>query len=118
MEQGVVVKQAKDGASKVTDENFVLAVKDYEKFHKVSLELFAELQRIKANRDTAALKDIFAKHAPLDEINKSWMQAVIKRGEKLAANSGSIEQPWELHKGQVKTFGQDTLESIAPYLGK
>ncbi|MCC6277963.1 MAG: hypothetical protein IT289_08625, partial [Oligoflexia bacterium] len=115
MEKGVVVKESKNGGP-ATDQDFVLAVTDYNRFHKVSTELLGELQRIKANRDEAALKNIFAKYAPLNEIKASWLQAVIKRGQKLAINAGSIEQPWQIKNGSIVTFGGETLESIAPYL--
>ncbi|MCC7460013.1 MAG: hypothetical protein IT286_01805 [Proteobacteria bacterium] len=117
MQKGIVKKVSRDG-SKMTDDNFVLAVTDYEKYHKVCVDLLAELQRIKATRDEKALKTLFAKYAPLDEIKKPWLQAVIKRGKKLAINDGTIEQPWEISKGSVKVHGNVSLEGIAPYLGR
>jgi hypothetical protein len=118
MEKGAVAKVARDGSSNVTDDNFVLAVTDYKKYHEVCRDLLAELQRIKAVRDEAALKDLFEKHAPLAEINQPWLQAVIRRGKGRSFNSGAIEQPWAIVDGKVKTYGTPTLEGIAPYLGK
>ena len=117
MEKGIVKKVSRDG-SKMTNNNFVWAVTDYEKYHQACVELLGELQRIKATRDDKALKDIFEKYAPLEEIKKPWAQAVIKRGKKLAINDGTIEQPWEISDGDVKVFGNTTLEEIAPYLGR
>jgi dipeptidyl-peptidase-3 len=118
MKKGIVKKVSRDETSKVTDENFALAVTDHDKFHQACVELLAELQRIKATRDEKALKTLYAKHAPLDEIKKPWLQAVIQRGKKLAINDGTIEQPWEISKGNVKVLGTVSLEGIAPYLGR
>jgi hypothetical protein len=78
--------------------------------------VLGELQAIKANRETEKLKELFAKYAPLDEIHKPWAEAVIKRGEKLAINAGSVDQPWKITQhGKFETFGGTTLESIAPF---
>lgn len=109
----------KDGKKPHTDQNGVLAVKDYDKFHQVAVEQLAKLQSIKANRDEAALTEVFAKLAPLDEINKSWAQAIVKRGENLKINAGYIEQPWAVTEDlQFHAYGGKTLESIAPFWKK
>lgn len=118
IEKNAIKKVAKDGTSPVTDENFVFAVVDYNLFHQVSSDLLAELQRIKAERDETGLKELFNRYAPLDTINEPWMQALIKRGEGLEINSGSIEQPWVLEKNQITVLGDLTLEGIAPHFGK
>jgi dipeptidyl-peptidase-3 len=117
MEKGIVKKVSRDG-SKMTNENFVLAVTDHQKFHQACVELLAELQRIKATRDEKALKTLYSKHAPLDEIKKPWLQAVIQRGKKLAVNAGAIDQPWEISNGNVNVLGTVSLEGIAPYIGR
>jgi dipeptidyl-peptidase III len=117
LEEGAVEKISRDGLQ-MTDQNFVLAVKDYDKFFQGSQNLLAELQRIKASRDEKALKALFTKHAPLDEISAPWMQAMIVRGKNLAINAGAIEQPWEVRGGKLRTFGTLSLKSIAPHLGK
>ncbi len=58
----------------------------------------------------------FARFAPLDAINQPWAQAIIRRGQNLAYNAGSVEQPWSItREGRYKTFGGTTLESIAPF---
>lgn len=106
----------KDGKKGHSDENGVLAVTDYGKFHQVAVEQLSKLQLIKATRDEAGLKDLFARLAPLEEINKTWAQAVVKRGENLKINAGYIEQPWSVNSQlEFEAFGGKTLESIAPY---
>jgi hypothetical protein len=109
-----VVKVSRDGLQE-TDENAVLMVKDYEKYAQVCYDLLAKLQRIKAEREETELKELYDRYAPLESIKSSWFQAVIKRGEKLEANSGVVEQPWVVRKGRVETFGSLTLEGIAPH---
>jgi len=101
--------------------NFALRVKDYELYHKVSNDLLAELQRIKAVRDEAALKKLFEEKAPLTMVNEPWAKAVIDRGKNLLINARSIEQPWQLSQdGQsIEILGKDlTLEGVASYLGQ
>lgn len=115
MNAGAVTKMAKDGSSDFTDETFVLGVVDYEKFYQISYDLLAELQRIKAVRDDAELKRLFDEEAPLKEIEKPWLQAIIVRGKKLSANNGAIEQPWAIEKSEVVPYGANTVESIAPF---
>ncbi|MBI3544008.1 MAG: hypothetical protein HY075_12120 [Deltaproteobacteria bacterium] len=110
IESGAAGWVAKDGSSAQTPENGVLAVKDYAKFHDVAVGLLAELQRIKAVRDEAALKTLFEQKAPLDAIHLPWAQAIVKRGERLAVNSGAIEQPWRVsRKGEFKTLCETLL---------
>ena len=114
-ESGAVARINRDGTSPATPENSVLAVKDYQKFHDVSKDLLAELQRIKAVRDEPALKKLFASSAPLDAIHEPWAQAIIKRGEKLAINAGAVEQPWRVnYQGKFKTLCESLLlEDVA-----
>ncbi len=122
-EANAIEKTSRDGAP-LTNENLVLNVKDYELFYKVSYDLLAELQRIKAERDEPALKEIYKRYAPLESINEPWMQAVIARGIKLKAYAGEIQQPWVLRKNTIVPLGERnkegllTLEGIAPYFGK
>jgi hypothetical protein len=106
---------AKDGTSAATPENGVLIVRDYAKFQDISRGLLAELQRIKAVRDEAALKKLFAEKAPLEAIHEPWAKAIVLRGEKLAINSGSIEQPWRVTRaGKFRTLCEGLLlEDIA-----
>ncbi len=118
LESGAIEWAAKVPGKKLTPETQVLAVKDYDLFHKTSVDLLSELQRIKANRDDAALKTLFEKYAPLDDIHKPWAQAIIKRGANLLINAGYVEQPWKVtSSGTLETFGGTslTLESIAPF---
>ncbi len=117
LDKGAVAKVARNG-TELTNQNLVLAVVDYEKFYEVSRDLLAELQRIKAKRDTEALTTLFATDAPLNEIESPWMQAAIERGTKLEIYSGSIEQPWTFRDNRVLPLGEPTLEGIAPYLGR
>ncbi|MBI3554798.1 MAG: hypothetical protein HY074_00880 [Deltaproteobacteria bacterium] len=114
-ESGAVKPGARDGTAGTTPENSVLIVKDYQKFHDVSKDLLAELQRIKATRDEAALKKLFTEKAPLEAIHEPWAQAIIKRGEKLAINAGAVEQPWRVnYKGRFKTLCEGLLlEDVA-----
>lgn len=118
MKAGAVKMTAPDGSDRYNDDTFVLSVVDYDLFYKVSHDLLAELQRIKAERDETELKRLFEEEAPLNEIEKPWLQAVINRGKKLSINNGAIEQPWRVHRGEVETFGGSTVESIAPFYSK
>ncbi len=107
---------AKDETSQPTLENQVLGVVDYDRFYDVSRSLFSELQRIKAVRDVAALRELFAKDAPLEAINEPWAKAILTRGKDLKINAGYVEQPWRVSQdGKYESFGGKTLESIAPY---
>lgn len=117
LENGAVVKVSKDGTP-MTDENAVLKITDYDKYHQVSYELLGELQNIKAEREEAALKELYAKYAPLAAINDAWFQTIIKRGNNLAINAGTFEQPWKIVNGEVQVFGTLDLEGVAPYMGK
>jgi dipeptidyl-peptidase-3 len=115
LEASAIRWTAKDG-TKPTLENQVLDVVDYDKFQLVARSLLEQLQGIKATRDEKKLKDLFAKYAPLEAINQPWAQAVIRRGQHLAINAGSIEQPWRLRDdGRYEVLGGLTLESIAPF---
>lgn len=106
LESGAVSWVAHDEKSAPTPQNEVLMVKDYEKFHQVSKDLLSELQRIKAVRDESALKKLFNDKAPLDAIHQDWAQSIIARGQRLAINSGSIDQVWRVsRKGDFKTLG-------------
>jgi hypothetical protein len=106
-----------DGGAR-TPENQVLAVKDYDKFQQVANDLLGELQAIKANREEAKLKELFAKYAPLDAVQEPWAQAIIQRGKDLKINAGYVEQPWRVTAdGKYESFGGTTLESIAPFWG-
>ena len=80
--------------------------------------MLGELQNIKAEREEAALKELYAKYAPLAAINDAWFQTIIKRGSKLAINAGTFEQPWKIVNGEVQVFGTLDLEGVAPYMGK
>jgi dipeptidyl-peptidase-3 len=115
LEAGAIGWVAKDGGAK-TLENQVLAVKDYDQFQQIARDLLGELQAIKANREEKKLKGLFAKYAPLDEVNEPWAKAVIERGQHLAINAGFTEQPWRVTAdGKYETLGGTTLESIAPF---
>ena len=96
MKKGVVGWAARDGKSEPTLGNQVLQVKDYQKFHDVSVELLQQLQQMKATRDVEGAKKLFAELAPLEMANEDWARAIIKRGENLAFNAGSIQQPWRV----------------------
>jgi dipeptidyl-peptidase-3 len=116
LEAGAIQWVAKDGTSMPTPDNQVLAVVDYSKFQQVARNLLEELQAIKAQRQEKRLKDLFTKYAPLEAIGQPWAQAVMRRGQNLAINAGSIEQPWRLTRdGKYETLGGHTLESIAPF---
>jgi hypothetical protein len=116
LEAGAIRWAARDGKSEPTPENQVLVVTDYDKFQQVARDVLALLQDIKANRQEQRLKDLFARYAPLDAINQPWAQAIIRRGQALAINAGSVEQPWRITRdGKYETFGGKTLESIAPF---
>jgi dipeptidyl-peptidase-3 len=116
MEAGAIGWAARDGHSQPTLENQVVVVKDYDKFQQVARNVLEELQAIKANRDEKRLKDLFAKYAPLDGINQSWAQEMIRRGQNLAINAGSVDQPWRITSdGKYEALGGTSLESIAPY---
>ncbi len=114
--KGALAWAAKNGGT-ATPENQVLVVKDYNKFHDISRDLLGELQLIKAVRDEAGLKSLFAKEAPLDEIQKPWAQAIIKRGQDLLINAGYVEQPWKINgkSTSYESFGGKTLDAIAPF---
>lgn len=119
LEAGAIQWVGKDGKKKTTLKEQVLAVVDYDLFHKVSRDLLSELQMIKAKRQEKELTAIFDKYAPLDDIHKPWAQAIIKRGENLLINAGYVEQPWRVTKeGALESFGGTTLESIAPFWSK
>jgi hypothetical protein len=100
----------KDGVSAATPETGVLMVKDYDLFHRVSVDVLAELQRIKATRDEAALKKLFAEKAPTDAAQRPEWKAVIERGSKLAITAGAVEEPWRLsHDGKYRTLCEKLL---------
>lgn len=115
LQSGAIEKVSRDGVSPMTDSNFVLAVKDYELFHQGCVDLLSKLQRIKAEKEEEELKALFTQFAPLDEIKKPWLQAVIQRGCALSGNAGFIEQPWEILEGEVRVLGEPTLVGIAPF---
>lgn len=117
LEKGAIEWTAKTGKSKPTVKDQVLSVKDYDLFHQVSVDLLGELQRIKANREDAALKTLFEKYAPLDDIHKPWAKAIINRGAALLINAGYVEQPWKLtSEGALESLGNpSSLEGIAPF---
>jgi dipeptidyl-peptidase-3 len=115
LEAGAIRWVARDGGTMTLD-NQVLAVADYDKYHQVATDLLGELQAIKANRDEAKLKALFARHAPLEAIQEPWAQAILRRGSDLAINAGYVEQPWRVTaEGKYESSGGKTLESIAPY---
>lgn len=116
LEAGAIRWSAKDGKSPPTVEDRVLVVTDYDKFQQTARAVLGELQTIKANRQTDKLKELFTRYAPLDAIHEPWAQAVIQRGQKLAINAGSVDQPWRITgDGKFETLGGTTLESIAPF---
>ena len=96
LENGAAAWAAKDGKSRPAPGNQVLIVRDYDKVRATAVDLLSELQRIKAVRDEEAMHKLFADHAPLEAIQEPWAQAVIARGETLAINAGSVEQPWQV----------------------
>lgn len=116
LEAGAARWAARDGKGEPTVDNQVLVVTDYDRFHQVARDLLGQLQDIKANRKEQELKELFAHHAPLEAIQQPWAQAVIRRGQHLAYNAGSVEQPWRLSQdGKFQTLGGTTLESIAAF---
>jgi hypothetical protein len=115
MEQGAVEKSSKDGPI-MTNDNLVLKVVDYDKYHEVCVQVLHDLQNIKAERLEQDLKDIYSKYAPLSAINDVWLQSIITRGSTLAINSGTFEQPWKIVNGNVQVFGTLSTEGIASYL--
>ncbi|HZU38241.1 MAG TPA: hypothetical protein VFA18_20120 [Gemmataceae bacterium] len=116
LQAGAIRWAAKDGHSTPTPDNQVLVVTDYDKYYKVVHDLLEELQAIKANREEAKLKQLFAQDAPLEGIREPWAQAIIRRGADLLINAGYVEQPWKVTRnGTYESFGGKTLESIAPY---
>jgi dipeptidyl-peptidase III len=117
LERGAMTKASRDGTL-MTNENVVYVITDYDKYHQVCFELLGELQNIKAEREEAALKELYLKYAPLAAIQDPFFQAVIKRGKNLAINAGTFEQPWVIKGGQVEVLGTLDLEGVAPYMGK
>jgi Peptidase family M49 len=117
LEQGAITKISQDGTI-LSDENVVLKVLDYDKYHEVCVTLLSELQHIKAEREEQQLKDIYLKYAPLSAINDGWLQGIIKRGARLAINAGTFEQPWNIVGGKVQVYGTLDNVGIASYLGK
>lgn len=116
LEAGAARWSPKDGQGEPTPENQVLMVADYDKFHEVARDVLGELQAIKANRENGKLKELFIRSAPLDAIGQPWAQAVIRRGQHLAYNAGSIDQPWRVTPdGRFETQGGTTLESVAAF---
>lgn len=116
LEKGAIAWVAKDGTSQPTPENQVLAVKDYELFYKVAVDLLHELQLLKATRDAKGVITLFDKYANLSEADTAWAKAIIKRGENLRINSGYVEQPWRISdRLSIEMFGGSTLESVAPF---
>ena len=112
---GAIQWVARDGGA-MTLENQVLAVVDYDQFQSVARAVLGELQAIKANREEKQLEALFNEYAPLSAIEQPWAQAVIRRGEHLAINAGSVEQPWRVTAdGKYEVLGGSTLESIAPF---
>lgn len=117
IEQGAVQKSSKDG-SIMTNDNLVLKVVDYDKYHAVCVDVLRDLQNIKAERLEQDLKDIYSKYAPLSAISEVWLQSVIQRGAKLAINSGTFEQPWTITGGKVQVYGTLSTEGIASHLSR
>jgi dipeptidyl-peptidase III len=112
---GAIEWVARNGGT-MTPENQVLAVVDYDQFQNVARTGLGELQAIKANREEQQLKMLLGEYAPLSAIRQPWAQAVIRRGQQLAINAGSVEQPWRVTaEGKYEIFGGSTLESIAPF---
>jgi dipeptidyl-peptidase-3 len=119
LEAGAIRWAGKDGKSEPPPDSQVLVVVDYDKFHQVARDVLGELQAIKANRQSDKLKELFSRYAPLEAIHQPWAEAMIRRGETLAINAGSVDQPWRISAdGKFETFGGTTLESIAPYWAK
>lgn len=115
LKAGAIRRAARDGGA-MTPENQVLAVVDYDRFQEVARALLGELQAIKANRQEKELEALFNEYAPLAAIGQPWAQAVIRRGQHLAANAGYVEQPWRVTAdGKYEVLGGGTLESIAPF---
>ncbi len=118
LEKGAIKKASKGGAAQYTDDTVVYEIVDYDKYHEACVELLARIQNIKAERLEDDLKDLYAKYGALDAIREPWLQAIIRRGKDLAINAGTYEQPWQIVKGEVQTFGNLEREGIAPFLGK
>ena len=119
LEAKAVAWVPKDGGV-MTPGNQVLSVIDYEKCHEVAVKLLSDLQRIKALREVDEMKVMFAKYAATESINEPWAWALVDRGKDIAFFRGFVDQPWRISKDRMKieTFGQTTLESIAPYWGE
>lgn len=117
IEQGAIEKSSKDG-SIMTNDNLVLKVVDYDKYHEVCVKVLSDLQNIKAERLEQDLRDMYAKYAPLTAISELWLQSIIQRGSKLAINSGTYEQPWNITGGQVQVYGTLSTEGIASHLSR
>lgn len=117
IEQGAVEKSSKDG-SIMTNDNLVLKVVDYDKYHDVCVKVLSDLQNIKAERLEQDLRDMYAKYAPLTAISELWLQSIIQRGAKLSINSGTFEQPWAIQGGKVQVFGSLSNEGIASHLSR
>lgn len=117
IEQGAVEKSSKDG-SIMTNDNLVLKVVDYDKYHEVCVKVLSDLQNIKAERLEQDLRDMYAKYAPLTAISELWLQSIIQRGSKLAINSGTYEQPWNITGGKVQVYGTLSTEGIASHLNR
>jgi hypothetical protein len=115
IEQGAIAKTSKDG-SIMTNDNLVLKVLDYDKYHEVCVNVLRDMQNIKAERLEQDLKDLYSKYAPLSAISEMWLQSVIKRGSVLAINSGTFEQPWSIVGGKVQVYGTLSTEGIASFL--
>jgi dipeptidyl-peptidase III len=115
LKAGAIHWVARDGG-RMTPENQVLAVVDYDQVQSVARAVLGELQAIKANREEEQLVALFREFAPLAAIEEPWAQAIIRRGQKLAINAGSVEQPWRVTtEGKYEMLGGSTLESIAPF---
>jgi hypothetical protein len=81
--EGSIQWASQDGKSPVTDENRVLKVVDYDKFHATTVDLLRQLQTIKATRALDEMNALFANEAPLAEIDKAWAQKIVERGQAL-----------------------------------
>ena len=100
-----------EGANK---DDQIIFVKDYDLYQKEAVRLLEELQRIKATRDVEALKKLFATDGELSDIEKPWMQNLMKRAEKLRYFIPTVVQPWTLTpKGEFKIIGDLSLKSVA-----
>jgi dipeptidyl-peptidase-3 len=116
LQKGAIAWENQDASDSqsLNPETQILVVKDYMAFHEVCLDLLAQLQDIKANRKVKELEVLFKEKAPLDEIQKPWAQAMIKRGENLRINSGTYEQSWIIDSSlKFKAVSEPTLESVS-----